>query len=252
MKTLAIASITLREALRQKIAVNLAVFALLLISGSIVISELTFGEQMRIISDLALTSTQVFGTLIAVFLGAGMVAGDIQRRTLYPIIAKPVGRTEYLVGRYLGLLLTLTLNTLVMAACSAIVLARYTQSAKFLVTTPFVSAYVGVWAQVAIVAAIAILFSAVTNTTLAAMFALSLSVAGSFSRGVSGYWASRSSLGVVGYVVPNLPALDYKVQLVYGRTVPLGELQLGLAYAGLYVATALTLAALAFGARDFR
>lgn len=251
-KTLAIARVTFREALRQKIAVNLLVFALLLISGSIVISELTFGEQFRIISDLALTSTQVFGTLIAVFLGAGMIAGDVQRRTVYPIIAKPVDRAEYLVGRYLGLLLTLTLNTAVMALCSAAVLAIYTGGAEFLRSSAFASAYVGAWAQLAVVASIATLFSSITNTTLAATFALSLAVAGNFSQGAFLPSAQSGVRSAVKYVIPNLPVLDYKVQLVYGHAVPLARISWDLAYAGLYVATALTLATILFRRRDFR
>ncbi len=83
MKTLlTIASVTVREALRQKLAVNLLVFAVALVTASFAISTLTFGEQYRVIVNIGLSAMEVFGTLIAVFLGAGLVASDVQRRTV--------------------------------------------------------------------------------------------------------------------------------------------------------------------------
>ena len=251
-KIASIAALTLREALRQKLAVNLLVFAVLLIAGSITISELTFGEQYRIISDLTLTSAQIFGTLIAVFVGGGLVAGDLQRRTLFPVLAKPVSRTQYVVGRYLGLLVTLTLNLTVMAAASLAVLAVYTGGLGFLATSPFASAFVGVLAQLAVVSAIAIFFSAVTNSTLAAIFTLFLTFAGHLSRGFAAYWEGEGHRAVqaLSYVIPGLAALDYKVNLVYQAPVPLPQLTWTLLYAGLYATLAIALAALLFNRRD--
>jgi len=122
---LTLAWVTVREALRQKLAVNLLVFAVALVSASFIISTLTFGEQYRVIVNIGLTAMEVFGTLIAVFLGAGLVAGDVQRRTVYPIVAKPVSRAQYVVGRYAGLVATTTLNLAVMAVFFVAVLAFY-------------------------------------------------------------------------------------------------------------------------------
>jgi len=251
-KVLWLAWVTVREALRQKLAVNLLLFALLLIAASITLSQLTFGEQYRIISDLALTSAQVFGLLIATFLGAGLVAGDVQRRTLYPIVAKPVSRWEYLLGRYLGLLLTLTLNLLVMAAATVAVLAVYTRGTTFFAKTPLLSAFIGIEAQLAVVAALAILFSSLTNSTLAAIFTLALAVAGNFSREVFVFYKNQGLVRAVAYVIPNLAALDYKVQVVYQDPLPLERLAWPLAYSALYVGCVLALAAAAFARRDFR
>ncbi|WP_243337991.1 ABC transporter permease [Anaeromyxobacter soli] len=251
-KVLLLSWVTLREALRQKLAVNLLVFALLLIAASITLSELTYGEQHRIISDLALTSAQLFGTLIAVFLGAGLVAGDVQRRTIYPIVAKPVGRWQYLLGRYAGLVLTLWLNLLVMALASGGVLALYTGGLAFLSKTPLVAAFVGIAAQLAIVAAIATVFSSMTNATLAAIFTLALALAGHFSRDVFVFYKERQLVRWVAYVIPNLGALDFKVQVVYQTAIPAARVAWPLAYAALYVACALALASASFARRDFR
>ncbi len=252
MTILLIAGLTTREALRQKLAVNLLLFAVLLIAASITLSSLTFGEQFRIITDLALTAAQAFGTLIAVFLGAGLVAGDVQRRTLYPILAKPVSRWQYLLGRYLGLLVTLALNLAVMAASTVTVLAVYTGGLEFLRTAPLFSAFAGVLAQLAAVGALAILFSSVTNATLAAIFALSMAVAGNLSREVFSFYRDQGALRAVAYLVPNLAALDFKVHVVYQHTVPAARLLWPLASVGLYVVCVLSLAAAAFARRDFR
>jgi Cu-processing system permease protein len=249
---LAIAWVTLRDALRQKLAVNLLVFALVIISASIVLSELTYGEQYRIISDLALSSAGIFGTLIAVFLGANLVAGDVQRRTLYPIVAKPVSRTEYLLGRYAGLVLTLTLNLLVMALTTFVVLAIYRGGVSFLVTTPIALAFLALAAQLAMVAAVALLFSSFTNATLAAIATLAIAVAGHLSREAIPYWQNRPLGRVLAHVVPNLAALDYKVQVVYEETVRAADAGLALGYAALYVAVTLAVAAALFARRDLR
>lgn len=251
-KILLIAWLTFREALRQKLAVNLLVFALLLIAGSITLSSLTFGEQHRIIADLALTSAQVFGTLIAVFLGAGLVAGDVQRRTLYPIVAKPVGRWQYLLGRYLGLVITLVLNLAVMAAATFVELAIYTGGLDFLAKTPLVTAFLGIGAQLAVVAALAILFSSLTNATLASIFALALAVAGHFARDVFVFYREHGWVRAVAYLIPNLGALDAKVAVVYQTPLPFSRLAWPMAYAGLYVACVLALASASFARRDFR
>ena len=122
MRVLAVASVTVREALRRKLQVNLLLFALLLLVVSAVVSALTLGEAHRIASDLGLTAMEAMGSLIAVFLGAGAIAGDVERRVLFPIVAKPISRSEYLLGRYLGLAATLLLNLAAMALVLAVVL----------------------------------------------------------------------------------------------------------------------------------
>jgi len=251
-KIAAIAKVTLQDALRQKLPVNLLLFALLIITASFVLSQLTFGEQYRIIADLALSSAGVFGTLIAVFLGAGLVSGEIQRRTLYPILAKPVTRTEYVLGRYAGLLLMLTSNLLVMAITSFAVLGFYRGGFRFLVETPIVLAFVGLAAQLAIVGAVAMLFSSFTNTTLASMCTLALAVAGHLSREALPYWRTTLAGRGLALLLPNLGALDYKVAVVYSDPVPAADAALTLGYAALYVAVVLAAASLIFSRRDLR
>lgn len=251
-KVLAISGITLREALRQKLAVNLLLFAVFVIATSVVVSRLTFGEQYRIITDLAFSAAGVFGTLIAVFLGAGAIAGDVQRRTVYPILAKPVSRGEYLLGRYGGLAATLLLNLLVMALTTVAVLWVYRGDLGFVASAGLVGAFAALGVQLCMVAAIAVVFSSFTNTTLAAVYTLSLTVAGHLSREALPFWQQTAAGRVASYVVPNLAALDLKVEAVYEQPVPTARLLVTLAYGLLYAAVCLALASAVFSRRDLK
>src|ERR1044072_2278969 len=113
-QTLAIARNTFREAVRDRSLYNPILFALLLIGSAIFIGELSAGQEAKIIVDLGLSAMLLFGSFIAIFVGVGLVYKEIERRTLYAIFSKPVGRGEFLVGKYLGLCLTLALNVAVM------------------------------------------------------------------------------------------------------------------------------------------
>ena len=254
---LSIASITVREALRQKLAVNLLVFAVALVSASFVISKLTFGEQYRIIVNIGLSSMEIFGTLIAVFLGANLVAGDVQRRTVYPIVAKPVSRAQYVSGRYLGLVVTTTLNLAVMTVFFVAVLAFYLEGAGFLRQTPLLATVGATALQLAMVAAVAVVFSSFTTATLAAIFTLSFVVAGHLASDLVRYWTRQGIVaGWIGkalyVVVPNLEALNFKEAMVYKDPLPAGPTALAFGYGLLYAAGAVALASAIFSRRDLR
>jgi ABC-type transport system involved in multi-copper enzyme maturation permease subunit len=105
-----------REAVRDRVLYNLVLFVLLLTVGAIFLGAASAAQDAKIIVDLGLSAMLVFGAFIAVFVGVGLVSKEIERRTLYVIFAKPVGRGEFLLGKYLGLCLTLAVNVTVMAA----------------------------------------------------------------------------------------------------------------------------------------
>jgi len=252
-----LAWVTVREALRRKLAVNLLVFAVALVSASIVISSLTFGEQYRIIVDIGLSAMEVFGTLIAVFLGASLVAGDVERRTVYPIVAKPVSRAQYVVGRYLGLVATTTLNLAVMAVFFVGTLAVYLHDVRFVATTPLFATLAGIALQLAMIAALAVFFSTFTSSTLASIFTLSLVVAGHLASEVPRYWSKQGVAGAwmgkgIYLVLPNLEALNLKEAMVYKDSPAAGALALAFGYAILYATGVVALAAATFSRRDLR
>lgn len=256
-KISAVAWVTLREALRQKLAVNLLVFALALVVASFTISLLTFGEQYRIITNIGLSSMEIFGTLIATFLGAGLIAGDVERRTLFPIVAKPVSRAQYVFGRYAGLVTTTTLNLLVMAAVFVAVLAFHLGGLGFLRDTPFLAVLGALALQFAMVGAIAVLFSTFTTTTLSAIFTLSFVVAGHLASDLVRYWgkqgAAAAQVGKGLYaIVPNLEALNFKEAMVYKDALAGSTLALAFGYGLLYSVAVVALSAAVFSRRDLR
>src|SRR6058998_2920567 len=105
-----------RESVRDKVLYNLVFFAILLTAASYLIGQLTAGQDVKIIKDLGLAATSIFGLFIAVFIGIGLVSKEVERRSIYSLLAKPITRSEIVLGKYCGLTLTLAVNIGVMAA----------------------------------------------------------------------------------------------------------------------------------------
>jgi Cu-processing system permease protein len=249
---LSIAGVTFREILRRKVQVTLLLFGALLIVAAYVVGGLTIGEWHRIISDLGLSAMQLVGILVAVFIGASLIAGDVERRVLLPVVAKPVSRTQYLIGRYLGLAGALIVNLLAMGALLGAVLAFDARTLKP-IDGAFLTALAFIGVQFLVVGAVAILFSAVSSTTLAATFTLAVAIAGQFTSELRSLWQGPATWvpRLLWYLLPNLGALNANEAVIY-RTTPPAHAWLATVYAALYAATALALAALAFERRDLR
>src|SRR5438034_543083 len=115
-RVLLIARNAFREAVRDRVLYNLVLFVLLLTAGAIFLGELSAGQETKIIVDLGLSAMLLFGVFIAIFVGVGLVYKEIERHTLYAILAKPIGRGQFLLGKYLGLCLTLAVNVVIMGA----------------------------------------------------------------------------------------------------------------------------------------
>jgi ABC-type transport system involved in multi-copper enzyme maturation permease subunit len=112
-----------KESVRDKVLYNLVLFAVLMISASYLIGQLTAGQDIKIIKDLGLAASAVFGLFIAVFIGVGLVWKEVDRRSVYNLLVKPLRRHEFIIGKFLGLALTLFVNIAVMAAALYAVLA---------------------------------------------------------------------------------------------------------------------------------
>ncbi len=257
MRVIAIARNTFAEALRERLLYNLLVFAALLTAGSLTVSQLTLGDQFRIIADVATSSTQIFGTLIAVFLGVGLVTREIDRRTCYAVLARPVSRAGFVLGKYLGLLATLGLNVLVMAAVSLAVLALHRQGFGFLAPA-FGYAFALLVMQFAVCLGFAALFSTFTTSTLATIFTLTLVGAGHLFAGVRNFWLQshearlKALAHVLDFLLPNFGLLDLKEAVTYADPVSFGSFLSRLAYGAGYAGALVALAALVFTRRDVR
>src|SRR4029077_16231165 len=105
-----------RESVRDKVLYNLVLFAILLMGASYLIGQLTAGQDIKIIKDLGLASIAIFGLFIGVFIGIGLVSKEVERRSIYSLLSKPIHRYQLVLGKYAGLTLTLAVNVAVMAA----------------------------------------------------------------------------------------------------------------------------------------
>jgi Cu-processing system permease protein len=250
---LAIALVTLREVLRRKLQVNLLFFGVVLLAASQVVGSLTMGDRYRILADLGLTAMQIIGVLVAVFVGSNLVAGDIDRRVLQPVLAKPVPRASYVLGRWLGLAAVLVLNLLVMAVLLGVTLALGGGGKA----DPLGPAYLGALGLLAVqflvVGAVSVLFSCISSPTLAAVFSIAVAVAGQLTGEIRALWKGDATWipTVVWYLVPNLGALNANESLIYG-TPPPAQAWTAAAYGACYAGAALALAVLAFERRDLR
>jgi ABC-type transport system involved in multi-copper enzyme maturation permease subunit len=199
----------------------------------------------------------VFGTLIAVFLGVGLVSRELDRRTCYPALARPVSRAGFVVGKYAGLLATLALNVGLMALSTALVLLSYRGTLSFL-DRAYAATFFLTGVQLAICGAFAVLFSTFTTATLASIYTLAIVGAGWLFGEVRGFWLQakqaelKSLVQVLDVLLPNMSLLDLKETVTYGDPVALGSViaraAYGLGYAGILV----LLAAVLFTRRDVR
>jgi len=255
MKTIAVIAFnTYKESIRDKLLYNLLIFALFLIGSSVVLSDLTVGEHSKIIVDISLASINLFGVLIAIFVGIGLVSKEIEKKTIYTIIAKPVHRWQFLVGKYFGLLLTLAVNMLLMTVCFYLVQLAGEWSLRW----QFLEAIWLIYVELMVVTALALLFSTFTTSTLAAIFTLALYVIGHLTGDLRVFASKMGSatsqwLGdTLYYVLPNLEAFNIKAEVVHHVEVPVERLALSSLYGVLYVTLVLILAVAIFQRRDFK
>lgn len=253
MKIVSIALNTFRENLRDKLLYNLLVFALLMIGSSILLMRLTLGEFHRLILDIGLGSINFFGVLIAIFVGIGLVNKEIDKKTIYTIVSKPVARYQFLLGKYLGLSLTLLVNTGIMVGGLLIVL-----SVQDVPIQPVLFKALGlVFLEFLVVTAVALLFSTFTSATLSAIFTLAVYAIGHLTTDLRTFGhkmdiIGRSILESMYYVLPNLDRFNLKGQVTHELDVPASDLLLIVAYGTAYTALLLVLASAIFQRRDFR
>jgi ABC-type transport system involved in multi-copper enzyme maturation permease subunit len=180
-RILAIARNTFRETVRDKILYNLILFALIMIVSSLALGQLTLGNEDKVILDLGLSSISIFGMLIAIFIGIGLVYKELEKRTVYALLAKPVHRYELILGKYLGLLFTLLVNLAIMTVGLELAML-YTGRigvGGYLRVLP--AAYL-IFLSLALITALALLFSTFSTPALSALFTFFLWIIGHFSN----------------------------------------------------------------------
>lgn len=248
----AIAFHTYRETVRDKVLYNLVLFALLMIGSSYVLGQISIYQESKIIKDLGLASISIFGMVIAIFIGIGLVYKEIDKRTLYALLPKPVSRVQFLLGKYFGLCFTLFVNVSIMSVgLFALLFAMSGEVEPRLLQAIFL-----IYVQLALLTALAMLFSTFTTPVLSGIFTGFFYVAGHFATDLKNFdalvghsWAS-SLTGAVYYLIPNFRNFDVKAQVVAGTSVSAAQFLLATAYGVAYTALLLILASVVFSRRN--
>lgn len=262
-----VATAVFRESVRDRVPYSMVAFAVLLIGASFLIGQLTAGQDLKIIKDLGLSAISWFGLLIAVFIGIGLVSKEVERRSVFGVLAKPLTRGQFIVGKFAGLVMTLVVNLSVMTLAFYALLFYMDASALPEVRASWSAPAMDPWLLVAIgltvvelvlVTAIALFFSTFSGPLLAALFTLGIWVVGQFSADLRSFEAvvdapaaSMLARGLY-YLLPNLASLNVRAEVVHGVPLSFAQVALALAYAAAYIAVLVTAAVAVFRRRDFR
>jgi ABC-type transport system involved in multi-copper enzyme maturation permease subunit len=256
-RVLSIARNAFREAVRDRVLYNLVLFVLLLTAGAIFLGELSAGQETKIIIDLGLSAMLLFGVFIAIFVGVGLVYKEIERRTLYAILSKPIGRGQFLLGKYLGLCLTLLVNVIVMGVGVSLALVYIRRGWDPLVVRIW-PAIMLIYFELMIITGVALLFSTFSSPALSALLTFFVFVIGHFSADLkslsstSNQLAARLVFRALYYLLPNLSTYSGITPAAHGLSPDMQSIILAVAYTIVYDVVLLASATLIFSRRNFK
>jgi ABC-type transport system involved in multi-copper enzyme maturation permease subunit len=251
-----IAANTFREAVRDRVLYNLIAFALLLSGAAIFIGQISIEVERLVVVNLGLTAVSLFGVVIAIFVGIGLVSKEIEKRTLYTVLSRPVRRWEFIIGKFFGLSGTLVVNTFFMAigvfAALLYVAHAFSKPDAFI----FVALYF-IILEFLIICSLSLLFSSFSTPLESAIFAFALFIIGSFADDLRGFAAmthgiTRWFATAAAYLIPNFSALNVISAVAHQQPIGLQLILQNTLYAMFYTAMALSGAVLIFERRNLK
>jgi ABC-type transport system involved in multi-copper enzyme maturation permease subunit len=247
----AVAANTFRETVRERVLYNLVFFAILMTLSGLLLRDVSIRQDEKIIKDIGLAAMDGFGTLMSIFLGVGLVSKEIERRSLYPLLAKPLSRGEFFLGKFAGLAFTLLVNVALMTVGVYLALVLAGRPLPLGLLKAVYPIYLGLL----LVVAVAMLFSSVTSAAMAAVGTVVLVVAGRFSDVIRNMrevvpTAPGWLISAVYYLLPNFRNFDFKDRVAYGDPLPLALLGWPTLYAALYIFVVLAAGLAVFSRRD--
>jgi ABC-type transport system involved in multi-copper enzyme maturation permease subunit len=252
----AIAFNTFREAVRDRVLYNLVFFAILMVGAALLFGQISVGIHLIVLVNLGLTAISIFGVVIAIFIGIGLVSKEIDKKTLYTVMSRPVRRWEFILGKFFGLIGTLVVNAFFMALgfFAGVLYLAHTLSRGDI---NLVVALYFIVLQFVIVTAVALLFSSFSSPLLSAVFTFSLFIIGTFAEDLRGFGAIAQGPAKwlatgMAYLVPNFSALNVISSVAHHQPVAGSLIAYNSAYAVAYAAFALAAAALIFESRDLK
>ena len=254
---LVVAVNTFREAVRDRILYNLIFFALVMMGAAILVGQISIGIERLVIVNLGLSAISIFGLIMAIFIGVSLVSKEIEKRTLYSLLAKPIRRWQFLVGRYAGLLLTLVVNTSLMTLGLAGALLYVSHSFQRGDATILVAVYF-ILLQLALLTALALFFSCFSTPVLSTLYTLGIYIAGLFANDIRGFeqFTKSPAMDVVArviyYLLPNFHNFNVIASASHGDAVPVSLIWQNTLYAALYVTVVLIASAAVFSRRNLK
>jgi len=248
---------TFREAVRDRVLYNLVFFALLMMAAAVAVGQISIGIEQTVIVSLGLSAISVIGLLISVFIGVALVSKEMDKRTLYALLAKPVRRWEFLLGKFAGLVLTLAVNTAAMALGLLLVMIYVKHSLERSDAVVLVAVYF-ILLKLALIVALALLFSCFTTPLLAILFTVGLYIAGLYVQEMRNLPAEVMSPAMatftnwLSYLLPNFENFNVMAMAAHGRAVPGALIQQNTVYTMVYCTIVLTAAAAVFSRRNLK
>jgi len=249
-----IAANTVREAIRNRLLYVLLFFAILLIASSVLLSTLSYVESDRILQDIGLAAIRLFGVAIAIFVGVNLIHKEVDRRTIQTILSKPLSRSEFLIGKYLGLVATIWLQMGIMIAFFVLV----SLSSGAPLGAGHAMAFTLTGFELALMVAVATFFSAFTTPFLASFLSCGIWALGHLTRELRDLGARsplesvQASTAFLFRVLPDLESFNLSLEATHGLSVAASDFWLPLAYGAGYVVIILWCAVQIFERRDFR
>jgi len=253
----AIALNTFRESIRDRVLYNLILFVLILVGASVFVSDLSVNIESEFTAALGLSAMLVFGAFIAIFIGVGLVYKEIDKRTIYNLLSKPVHRYEFIVGKYLGLCVTLLVNSAVMLLATELAILYVNGGFVRLQVAVLAAAYL-VYLELALLIAVALMFSSFSTPLLSALFSFAVYIIGNFSgdllqmAAISDSVVAQAVLKVIYYLVPHLSNFSFITEASHGKIVPARMALAATVYAVVYIGILLSAAVLIFQKRNFK
>jgi Cu-processing system permease protein len=256
-----------KESVRDRVLYSIVAFALVLVAASLLIGQITAGQDVKIIKDLGLATIEVAGLLISAFIGVGLVAREIDSRSVYSLLAKPLRRWEFVVGKYLGLQLTVLVNVALMTAAFYVMLAcmawmspeNVRRSWEAPAVDPALMVAIAlILGELALVTAVALFFSTFSSSALISLaLTFGLWIAGLESHELRHFGDLVDSpvvplVSAVGWIIPAFSVFDIKTEIVHGHVIPAGLVGWRLAYALVYSVVTVGAGVMVFSRREFR
>jgi ABC-type transport system involved in multi-copper enzyme maturation permease subunit len=248
---------TFREAVRDRVLYSLVFFALLMMAAAVLVGQISIGIEDTVIVTLGLSAISMIGLLIAVFIGVALVSKEMDKCTLYALLAKPVRRWEFLLGKFGGLVLTLAVNTGAMALGLLVVMLYVKHSLQRSDAVVLVAVYF-ILLKLALVVALALLFSCFTTPLLAILFTVGLYIVGLYVQELRDMPlevmtpAMSSFTKWLSYLLPNFENFNVMAMAAHGRAVPGALILQNTLYAVVYCTIVLTAAAAVFSRRNLK